>query len=222
MQKSREGLLRSLLYQLLEQCPDLAPNVCSDRWNRQRCDLPDFEISRWTRRELLQAFDDLAKETALSSKLCFFIDGLDEYNGEHADLIKMIWRLADCPAVKICISSRLCLLFNNTFGRDNIRKMALHEFTKDDIAKYAKNMVGESCLFMQMVREESSAWDLVGEIVHKAQGVFLWVCFAVKSLLRGLEDKNELSTLRRRSDDFPNDLRDFFKRMIDTLDSFYR
>jgi hypothetical protein len=36
MQKSQEGLLRSLLYDVLRKCPDLIPIVCPDRWQATR------------------------------------------------------------------------------------------------------------------------------------------------------------------------------------------
>ena len=130
-------------------------------------------IFPWTRRELLEALDDLTKITALSSKLCFFIDGLDEYSGEHTDLVKVIQRLAACPGMKICVSSRPWNVFENAFGQDDNAKMARHEYTNKDIVKYAENILCESFLFMQMVRDESRTWDLVNEIPRKAQSVFL-------------------------------------------------
>jgi hypothetical protein len=34
LQKSQEGLLRSLLYEILSECPDLIPLACPRRWNK--------------------------------------------------------------------------------------------------------------------------------------------------------------------------------------------
>lgn len=51
MQKSLEGLLQSLLYHVLHACPDLAPNLCSERWNSQQPQSIDSSAS-WTLAEL--------------------------------------------------------------------------------------------------------------------------------------------------------------------------
>jgi hypothetical protein len=39
--------------------------------------------------------------------------------------------------------------------------------------------------------------DLISDIVLKAHGVFLWIDLVVKSLLNGLQDRNQLSDLQR-------------------------
>jgi hypothetical protein len=38
--------------------------------------------------------------------LFFFIDGLDEFKGEHPELIGIFQEVSQHPSVKICLSSR--------------------------------------------------------------------------------------------------------------------
>lgn len=75
VQKSREGILRGVLYQILTQKPDLVP-IC----------FPSFMQGQWpptvpfnTTVNLSQAFYQLFARMSKTLRLCMFIDGLDEY-----------------------------------------------------------------------------------------------------------------------------------------------
>ena len=86
MQKSQQGLLQSLLREIYGQCPDLVPVVCPSRWKRYH------EIgATWTRGELSEAFRNLSQQRLLNLKFCFFVDGVDEYDGEdHSHIIGVL------------------------------------------------------------------------------------------------------------------------------------
>ncbi len=88
MQKSQLGLLQSLLHEILGQCSSWIPVVCPSRW--QKLAFPSNNTEPWTRAELLETFDRLTKQDLLDVKFCFFIDGLDEYEGDHPDLIRTL------------------------------------------------------------------------------------------------------------------------------------
>ncbi len=78
MEKSHQGLLQSILYQILKQCPEIIPNICSSRWHSNST---DYELDgEWNRKELDGCFHRLIDQS-LSTKFCFIIDGLDEYDG---------------------------------------------------------------------------------------------------------------------------------------------
>ncbi len=64
--------------------------------------------------------------------------------------------------------------------------------------------------------------QLIEDIVERSSGVFLWVYLVVRSLLRGLTDENNFAFMRERLDHFPSDLRDYFKRMLESNDDIYR
>lgn len=130
MQKSQQGLLQSLLYQVLRQCPVLIPTVCPSRAGTN-----NFYQSppAWTRQELAEAFSQSGRQTLSTTKFCFFVDGLDEYEGEKTELIHILEGLATSSSIKICLSSRPWNVFVNAFGRSNERKLLLQDFTEDDI-----------------------------------------------------------------------------------------
>lgn len=89
MQKSQEGLLRSLLYSIFQQCPELIPTLCRERW-REFDDLKSFN-GRWSLPSLMKALRKITKEeTKKRVNFCFFIDGMDEFEGSHDDQFELV------------------------------------------------------------------------------------------------------------------------------------
>lgn len=81
---------------------------------------------------LLKAFKTLITQDIVPMKLCIFIDGLDEYEGDEMDLIKLFGKGAISPHVKICVSSRPHVAFTEAF-LPLTPALALHDLTKSDI-----------------------------------------------------------------------------------------
>ena len=114
MRKSQVGLLQSLLYQVLRACPALIPDVCSPRLPKEP----------WTRRQLFETLEKISKQTVLPAKFCFFVDGLDEYDGDDEDTIALLQELTSSPSVKICISSRPWNAFPDAFDHSEWKTSA--------------------------------------------------------------------------------------------------
>ena len=93
MQKSQQGLLQTLLFNVLKQCPVLIQDVLPLRWSN-----PGAAKEGWSRLELLRAFKTQREQPLDSTRFCFFIDGLDEYDGEHTDVIEIIKSAASSSA----------------------------------------------------------------------------------------------------------------------------
>ena len=220
MQKSQEGLLQSLLYEVLSQCPQLMQSVCPSRWRSS--DLYDTHSEPWTKHELIESFDLLSRVPDLSSKFCFFIDGLDEYQGDHFDLIQTMQRLAVSSSIKICLSSRPWEEFTNAFGRDKDRTIILQDLTRHDIQLYIHDALKQHHHSAKLEKVDPRWNELVEELEDRAQGVFLWVTIVVRSLLRGLTHADDVSDLQRRLREFPAELNPFFQHIFDTIDPFYR
>jgi hypothetical protein len=217
MQKSQQGLLQQLLFELFQAFPDLLRTICpSDRWNRaSRRD--------WSVGELLSTFEKLddvqGGGDVPSTKICFFIDGLDEYHGDHRDLIKTVKTISRLRGVKLCVSSRPWNCFEDAFGGNPQRKLYLEDCTRDDIANYASSRLSES---REHALGRSIHRALVHEITERAQGVFLWVYLVVRSLRDGFDNGDSLALLQDRLREFPSDLDEFFQRLIMSVDTVYR
>ncbi len=102
MQKSRQGLLQTLLCDVFQQLPDLIEAVCVERWS-----LPTGRLAHetWALPELQRILRRIA-DLDVNARFCFFIDGLDEFEGDHVDFCRDLTDLARSPHIKLCISSR--------------------------------------------------------------------------------------------------------------------
>ena len=70
-------------------------------------DLHRFPYEPWGRAELFKAFDRIkALHNTIHKRFCLFIDGLDEYEGEHSELVELLSSFAASPNIKLCLSSR--------------------------------------------------------------------------------------------------------------------
>lgn len=119
IQKSREGLLRSLLYDIFRQCPELIPIVCQERW--QQLDNLKFPNGGWSLPSLIEALRKITEEeTQKRINILFFIDGMDELEGNHDEqfelvcLISLLARLILTPRV----GQMLTLVYFGTVSND--------------------------------------------------------------------------------------------------------
>lgn len=118
LQKSQEGLLRSLLFEIFRRAPDLIARV----WKplNQLGPYPR-DPDPWTREELLECFWKLSDVGTTDVRFCLFVDGLDEYNvspeGSYRELAQLLNRMSSCPDIKLCLSSRPENDFVDAFGQ---------------------------------------------------------------------------------------------------------
>lgn len=215
LEKSQEGLLRSLLFGILSKCPDLIDEMRSGLVR----DL-DSSAFEWTREELFEIFGKMANQE-LPFRFCFFIDGLDEYAGSHEELVETLERLMALPDIKLCLSSRPWPVFKDAFGKESDPWLRLQDLTRGDIRRFVSDKFHKNASFQTMAARDSQYHQLIEEVVNRAQGVFLWVYLVVQSLLQGLSGRDPMSDLYYRLDRLPQDLNEFFRHMISQIDDAY-
>ncbi|KAI3325623.1 hypothetical protein HD806DRAFT_490791 [Xylariaceae sp. AK1471] len=222
VQKSREGLFRTLLFQILRQIPDLIETLFPSRWSSA-----DADLDMWSEDELVQALKKLPLESGLPFRFCVFVDGLDEYtagakryHGDYQELINLLLGLSTSPVIKVCISSRPWTPFDRAFGKSK-NKIQLEDLTKDDIKVYVLDRFQASGHFQALARADPRCKALRDSIVEKAQGVFLWVYLVIDSLLRGASSEDNFDDLQLRLNQIPAGLEEYFKLMLDTIEPVY-
>lgn len=222
MQKSQEGLLRTLLFQILADSPELIPIICPDRWVSGNTRNASSCLEAWSLPELSRALEAIAGLDHLPARLCLLIDGLDEYDSDHSKIIQVIKTLAKSPHIKLCVSSRPWTVFVDAFDSSD-SKFYLQDLTRNDIRLYIKDILEENADFRDLKsREAAGSENIVQQIVSKAQGIFLWVYLVVRSMLRGLTNRDEMSDLARRLAKLPGQLETYFKHMLDTIEDVYQ
>jgi hypothetical protein len=228
MQRSQEGLLRSVLFDILRQQPQFMENVISfvhesiDTKPKSTQDVHDLFPHQWTFERLFEVFKLIMRDSESTDCFCFSIGGLDEYDGDLETLTRFIQSLQVFQNIKLCIASRPWNVFEAAFGLNRKNKIYIQDLTRDDIRIYVRDKLEGHPDFEKMKEEGPGIEELVQEIVGKAQGVFLWVYLVVKSLLEGLQSADRVLDLRRRLDAFPADLNGYFGYILGSLDPIYR
>lgn len=219
-QSSIEGFWRSILFQLLSQCPELIPGVFPQKQPsgaEATTDAVEFRAS-----ELEAAFARLMQLADPGVyRFVFFIDGLDEHEGDndtHARLANLLVSRAALANVKVVCSSRPHTVFLDVF-RAGIT-VHFHELTRSDIASFAKSRFEASLTGDQVLTAQRNCVALVDDITTRAQGVFLWAGIVVRALInQALDHDGEEKSLRQRLDECPDDLPALFQQMLSSVDS---
>jgi hypothetical protein len=222
-QRSQTGLLRGLLYSALSQCKSLIPVVLFEHWKlrvpRSTRIIQALPPISWSLSKLKEAFNVLIEQQLIPAKICLFVDGLDEYDGDHTEIADLFQTVVLSRDVKVCLSSRPLHTFETRFRA--VPGLRLQDLTFDDIQRYVSDNLQYNSKMVQLARDESGAHNLVLEIVDKAEGVFLWVKLVVQSLLTGLRNHDHISDLRKRLSILPAGLENLFRHMLKGIETVY-
>jgi hypothetical protein len=226
LQKSVCGLFRTLLVELLSRTPELT-QVAFPRLFERRKETENKKHTQiqWTEGELAAGLKALASHQAKEDRqrFCFLIDGLDEYNGNGSKLVAVLRDLAGNTAIKLCVSSRPWNAFRSAF-ESTVPTLRLEDLSRPDIDLFVDGNLRGPLALSQGVQQAALTGEaelLMEEIVEKAEGVFLWVFLVVKSVLAGLDEMDTVSMLLYRVQQFPSDLEDFFRAILDRAESVY-
>jgi hypothetical protein len=218
VQMSLDGFYRTVVYTILSTRPEMAPEAFPDRWRNSR--LFGNDTREWSVRELQQAFQILLKKSGRSYRLCLFIDGLDEYEGDHDLFVELLSDITATCDVKLCVASRPWPVFEAVFSTG--AHLMLQDLTFPDIVRFTWSRLYRHRGFQTLIAMEIDyAGNLILEIAEKAQGVFLWVDLVTKSLLQGFRNADRVAHLRQRLEQLPGDLEDLYLKMFGSIDPFY-
>jgi hypothetical protein len=144
---------------------------------------------RHTQRQLTGIFKALTQQTTLPLKLCLFIDGLDEFDGDHEEIAELFNTFATLDNIKLGLLSRPLVVFQDAFK--SCRGLRLQDLTYRNIEYFVRHKMHCSSTFEALsTREPEAASALIENVVQKADGVFLWVKIVVKSLINGMRNRD--------------------------------
>ena len=201
-----DGMLRSLIYQLLDYMKDF--DVGSQF---------QTAIARWcdgslTRPDVIDLACDVVRK--IERRFCIFVDGLDEYNGSHVDLLQTLDVIRARTTTKILLASRDLPEIRSQLGaRPSIQ---LQDYNVASMQAYVKAKIAEA---EQYNIDFGKAFDarLQHTIIRKAEGVILWFKLAVDSVLRAINAKKSSDEIEQLVDDLPPDLERMYERILGTL-----
>ncbi|KAH6955665.1 hypothetical protein BKA56DRAFT_503443 [Ilyonectria sp. MPI-CAGE-AT-0026] len=212
MQKSQLGLLQSLLYQILKHLPTLIPQVLAGR--------PSHEA--WDFDELKTVFGCIVSLSSLTTRFCFFIDGLDEFNGEEEDIAKILLSIASSPNIKICASSRPRSIFDEMLWSTQFM-LQMQDFTKPDMQVYVRRRLRENSRFRELEEaSEAGIRGLMNQVADQARGVWLWVYLVTRDLVYAANRHESFEKLQEIVNGFPKDLEAYFTQIISRVRPTFR
>jgi hypothetical protein len=87
---------------------------------------------------------------------------------------------------------------------------------------YVEAMLVENDNFKAMAANDRRCHNLVSEISQRANGVWLWVFLVVRDLMRDITARETYSTLEARLNSLPQELNQYFARIMERIDPFFR
>lgn len=217
-QRSQAGLLRSLLHQLLGEHRDLIPTTFPDVWQRYLAMTTKERIKApisWSLLELMQGLRCFLEHAVKKVNICLFIDGLDEFDGDHDEIIQLFTNIVrdGKQSIKVCLSSRPWSVFEAAFK--SIPHLELQNLTLKDRQHYVADKFYSDAKMLQLLqREPQTSSALMEEVVQRADGVFLWVILTVRFLIGHIQTDDKVSDITVRLHQLPTDLEKFFGHML--------
>ena len=221
LQRSQEGLLRWLLYTILSQQPELVRTCFPDDFDKLKDGREEIAEITPTLELMKDAFNYLSRADIRAFKIFLFIDGVDEFEGDHTEILHLFRNLASNPSFKIILSSRPIPACVEAFKR--FPSLCLQHLTHEDIKAYVEGTIGRhERMDLLLSENRCEASKLINIILSKASGVFLWVKLVVKSLLDGFQNYDRISDLQDRVDEFPAELGSLYLHMFRSMESRYQ
>lgn len=212
MQKNLKGLFCSLLYQLLESS-DAALRQVRSSISQRKDSHTDWSVAE-LHSALQRAMDGCA------SGVCLFLDGIDEIQPEHGtepgipDFLEWALKLSEREKIKLCLASRPESQILEELSR--YPWLRLQDLNRQDLMAYAKSHVKlpeQSFTGEHEGEERVSEAEIIYSLVNKAEGVFLWLVLATRSVNEGVRQGDNAHILQKRIDRLPPDLYSLYKDM---------
>lgn len=177
--KSHEGLFRAILHSILSRYPRLIPLTLRRRWGMIGEDIESrsnhARAQPWTIAELKTGFLALASQKELRIRICLLIDGLDEFSGEHRDIVDTLAGILPSSddswaRVQMCVSSRPLVIFETAFQKHE--HLDVHWLSENDIQAYVVAKFNDVPELSELLgKDPSTTENIIQEILRKAEGV---------------------------------------------------
>jgi hypothetical protein len=220
IQKSREGLLRHLLYCSLLSLPsdtgskdfELAKHVCGSRW------ASNANLRPWSYEQLWDMMLRLASSSRV--KAFYLIDALDECEPQDRlwELAGEVLKLSRLRNFKLCVSCRPWSAFVQKF--QHAQTLYLDQLTYQDMELYVENRLADSggeidlCSEFRDPGRTARATKFASDVALSSEGVFLWTELVLKALVSEMRKHGDFAHLEKTLLEFPVGLDEYFQRFI--------
>jgi protein SERAC1 len=211
LERTLQGLLRSLLFQLLPMLPRSLSAFVAAHAVKQ---LSASDTVQWQSDELRDTLQRVLSEPQ-SHPITIFVDALDESEEPRniLNLLRELTTLAYTSGNEV-----RCLVSNRYYPMitvSNCPEIEVNRFNNQDIATYVQQKLA---LATQSSSSHAAQWSaLGGMIIQRASGIFLWAVLVIEMLLRDHDDGKPLRTLEKRLRTVPPALEGLFGQLFEDL-----
>ena len=221
VEKTTAGMLRALLYQILHDNPFLFSSIrIMDEFEKLKGKSPGFE---WPLHVLKDLFLSLKNHKVVAT-FYLIIDSLDESEAEHSasEVLQVLQEL--CSGTMMCnfkvfLTSRpetflakLDETFNN-YPRIRLESTDI-KYTSSDIQAYVSSQT------IKLLRHRQEELGPLREIIiHRAEGVFLWVDLVMKKLVERTQKGDTLHELENIVENLPSEMEALYRKILRNIES---
>lgn len=214
IQKNREGLFRSLLFQILQRIPDSLSSHST--WFKSKCDTQGKveEKWQWQANKLQDLFKTYVTNAIEKYSLQIFIDALDECGEDVAiDLVDFFRQLMDeLPHTKasfrVCFSCRHYPLV----ALENGLEICVEDQNREDIEIYVRNKIENG------IQDKVMSKKLQKDILQKSLNVFQWVVLVVPQIILLYKKGKSLISIGRALRTIPTKLNELYQEVLRGID----
>ncbi|KAL9628126.1 MAG: hypothetical protein Q9204_006093, partial [Flavoplaca sp. TL-2023a] len=212
LQRSFKGLLCSIIHQLVYEDKQLVTKLL----RRNAGLLSKRSTGDWSKQELQRVLTQTIN--LLDRPLCIFLDGLDEFDQKDDidQLLNLVEASFESAMIKFCVSSRPENYITKRLG--GYKQLRLQDLTANDMELCIRTKLSTTrtqCL-PTSIDDEYLEW-IVETIARKADGVFLWVYYALSSLVRGMRNEDDFGVLLGRIEELPSGMHQLYLQMWNRL-----
>ena len=183
--RSMDGLLRSLLHQIVEDCDELG-----------RAILPIYERrdsnqgAQWTRTDLEDAFKTVRTQQIIDVDILLILDALDEYEGDAAEMAKFLKESSSCDfqghtQIRICFSSRPHSQFDSFLEESGF---ALDKITTNDFCSYITTQLEQTKSTRILSNEDPQGIERWKSMVSRiSERMFLYLKLIMVNVLKDFD-----------------------------------
>lgn len=209
-QRSMKGFLCSLLRQIVSTNEVILSSILQGH----RTMIKKRSLGDWSSGELKKMLEFAIESVSRTGNICIFVDGIDEFDQDEdvQQLLDLMKELAELPRTKFCLSSRPQVHLERCLSQYS--KLRLQDLTARDINICIRDRLDHIHKLYPSINSKAEHiegfFDLMTE---KADGVFLWVYFALNSLLQGMRNEDGFELLLTRLKDLPSGMERLYQQM---------
>ncbi|KAI4271810.1 MAG: hypothetical protein LQ337_005731 [Flavoplaca oasis] len=212
LQRSFKGLLCSIIHQLVYEDKQLVTKLLHGNTGL----LSKRNTGDWSKQELQKILTQTIN--LLDNPLCIFLDGLDEFDQKDDidQLLNLVEASFESAMTKFCISSRPENYITKRLG--GYKQLRLQDLTAHDIDVFIRTKLKTTrTQWPPSSIDDEYLERIIHTIANKADGVFLWVYYALSSLVRGMRNEDDFGVLLGRIEELPNGMHQLYLQMWNRL-----